>query len=316
MIDRKSLLTSVFFLSCLLSFCLNVRGQIHLFKSYDDYNKQKFESYDDVDYSSSSLTFKNSDTQIKFKYEEIWGFTFDKYLYRSNKSNLYQVITFGKIVSYSDGKISLKLRKGKTVFYRNPSEVATTWLSSGLNNDIYITGFNFLNSKPPSRYKSSFKKFQSDYPEYQKFYDCVEGSNHSDKLEQCLSEYNNNEIVQFDKALIDLGEILIPYEERNDSKFLTVKYTFINVSDKSIIIDQIKTSDFINSSYTKGPILPKAKGEISIVFDVQQFIPTAANKTLPKGTYKLHNTSNIEVFFKDILNIKSLTLKETIVIKH
>ncbi len=315
-IKKKQLfLSRSFLVLCLLFSCLFGHGQIQVFKSYNDYLDKKFESFDDVNYSNSSLTFQSSDNKTKYKYDEIWGFTFDKYLYRTNKNDLYQVLTFGKIVSYTNGEVSLKLRKGKTVFYTVPSEVATTWISSGLNNDIYLTGFNPYNSKPPKKYRSSFEKFQSDYPEHQKFYNCIDGSNNSQKLQQCLSDYNDNIAAKFEKALIDLGEIKIDYKKRDEVKPIVTTYTFINSGKEPIILESVTTKvDFIAISFSKVPVLPNEKGQIIVTLDVQKYL--AKDKPIKsKGTYTVDNSNNIEVRFKNITDVISLILKETLVLK-
>ncbi len=175
--------------------CLFISGYSQaakLFKTYDDYVKDNFEKFDEVSFKKGTVIFKSPSKEVKYNADEIWGFIYDNLVFRTNDSKLYMVNTSktGKIILYLDGDVQLLVKNGKTVYYVDPAEVYTTYISSGLTGKIFITGFNPMNSKPPKKYKQGYEDFQEKHPEHKKFYDCVGDTRKLQEVMTCLTAYN------------------------------------------------------------------------------------------------------------------------------
>ncbi|MES2566023.1 MAG: hypothetical protein V4565_04120 [Bacteroidota bacterium] len=145
---------------------LKVKGQVVIYKTYDDFLNSKGENYDSYEYEDAfsapgiiTLIFKGNDKKLRINPKNIWGFTQKTDLYRifDGKHPVWAEFKGKKIIYYSNGYEHMH------PYHRALEQEGYCFLSKDLSADII---------KIPSR-KKKYDAFVKENPEYKSLFDCV-----------------------------------------------------------------------------------------------------------------------------------------------
>jgi hypothetical protein len=183
------------FLAFSLSFSF---AQTGLYKTYEDYKKGNLEKMDEIkqwvtaNMNVSYVNFISPDGSIvKYKPKDYWGFVYQGNLFRSRGNHDYACLKdSGKIFYYENGHAWIGIIKHDTKNGTAPrlGNDSYAYVSKDIASDIYAFPASIMEKGP-------YKKFKSEYPEYEDLYDCLGGKalvGTIDEIRECIKNLNHS----------------------------------------------------------------------------------------------------------------------------
>jgi hypothetical protein len=181
---KKGILLAVIIICCN---CAN--AQTGVFKTYDDYLNGTMEKMEDdvkVTGTSFGLSYHFTTTDgnaVKYKPKHFWGFIFKGTLFRSDGHFTAMLQDTGKVWYYLNGEAGVAI-------IRNGTSSGVTiigpycYLSAdGVNEPLYAMPNNGMEN-------GKYKKFKTNYPQFELLYDCVGKYSNYQNLHTCVKSFN------------------------------------------------------------------------------------------------------------------------------
>jgi hypothetical protein len=159
----------------LASYKLLAQDSIYVYSTYTEFKTDKGNFYNTYDgmkvvFGKTSVYFKYNKTDAKFNVADIWGFSYNGTLFRTDKrtGQLVCLVSRGKICYYENGQAYLDAlsNNSNTGTY---SSGYKCYVSPDLNSPL--TPFP---SQPLSDARAMIKKFQKDHPEYDSLFALID----------------------------------------------------------------------------------------------------------------------------------------------